>query len=134
MPHDIIDSSHRDKQKIVARFAPNANPEHRQNLDENELNTLIATDVLAEGLNLQDCGMLINYDLHWNPVRLIQRFRRAEKTLQIFLIQCILSTAKAILQVTRKHAYEHSRPSRAEPTSFGETPTGDLRTPDIIGH
>ncbi len=67
---DVIYSNNKDKQKIVARFAPNANPEHRQNTDQNELNTLIATDVLAEGLNLQDCGMLINYDLHWNPVRL----------------------------------------------------------------
>lgn len=76
---DVIYSSNKNKQKIVARFAPNANPEHRQSTDENELNTLIATDVLAEGLNLQDCGMLINYDLHWNPVRLIQRFGRIDR-------------------------------------------------------
>ena len=76
---DVIYSSNKDKQKIVARFAPNANPEHRGSTDENELNTLIATDVLAEGLNLQDCGMLINYDLHWNPVRLIQRFGRIDR-------------------------------------------------------
>ena len=76
---EVIYSSNRDKQKIVARFAPNANPEYRQNSDENELNTLIATDVLAEGLNLQDCGMVINYDLHWNPVRLIQRFGRIDR-------------------------------------------------------
>ena len=76
---EVIYSSDRNKQKIVARFAPIANPEHRQNSDENELNTLIATDVLAEGLNLQDCGMLINYDLHWNPVRLIQRFGRIDR-------------------------------------------------------
>ena len=76
---DVIYSSNKDKQKIVARFAPNANPEQRRNPNENELNTLIATDVLAEGLNLQDCGMLINYDLHWNPVRLIQRFGRIDR-------------------------------------------------------
>ena len=76
---DVIYSSNKDKQKIVGRFAPNANPEHRVKSDENELNTLIATDVLAEGLNLQDCGMLINYDLHWNPVRLIQRFGRIDR-------------------------------------------------------
>ena len=76
---EVIYSSNKDKQKIVARFAPNANPEHRASTDENELNMLIATDVLAEGLNLQDCGMLINYDLHWNPVRLIQRFGRIDR-------------------------------------------------------
>ncbi len=76
---DVIYSSNKDKQKIVGRFAPNANPEFRQRTEESELNTLIATDVLAEGLNLQDCGMLINYDLHWNPVRLIQRFGRIDR-------------------------------------------------------
>ncbi len=76
---EVIYSSNTDKQKIVARFAPTANPEHRHSSSEGELNTLIATDVLAEGLNLQDCGMLINYDLHWNPVRLIQRFGRIDR-------------------------------------------------------
>ena len=49
---DVIYSSNKDKQKIVARFAPNANPEYRQDSEEDELNTLIATDVLADGLNL----------------------------------------------------------------------------------
>ena len=41
--------------------------------------TLIATDVLSEGMNLQDCDAIINYDLHWNPVRLIQRFGRIDR-------------------------------------------------------
>ena len=40
---------------------------------------MIATDVLSEGLNLQDCDKIINYDLHWNPVRLIQRFGRIDR-------------------------------------------------------
>jgi hypothetical protein len=40
---------------------------------------VVATDVLAEGLNLQDCDKIINYDLHWNPVRLIQRFGRIDR-------------------------------------------------------
>ena len=40
---------------------------------------LIATDVLAEGLNLQDASRLINYDLHWNPVRLMQRIGRVDR-------------------------------------------------------
>ena len=76
---DVIYSSNKDKQRMVARFAPKANPEFLRKTDDSELNTLIATDVLAEGLNLQDCGMLINYDLHWNPVRLIQRFGRIDR-------------------------------------------------------
>ena len=45
------------------------------NLDK-EIDILIATDVISEGQNLQDCDYLINYDIHWNPVRIIQRFGR----------------------------------------------------------
>src|SRR4030042_3643315 len=41
--------------------------------------TVIATDVLCEGLNLQDVDKIVNYDLHWNPVRLIQRFGRIDR-------------------------------------------------------
>ena len=37
---------------------------------------LLATDIVSEGQNLQDCARVLNYDLHWNPVRLIQRFGR----------------------------------------------------------
>ena len=43
------------------------------------LRVLIATDVVSEGQNLQDCGRVLNYDLHWNPVRLIQRFGRVDR-------------------------------------------------------
>ena len=63
----------------MGRFAPKANPEYRFQRGESELSTLIATDVLAEGLNLQDGNTIINYDLHWNPVRLIQRFGRIDR-------------------------------------------------------
>ena len=76
---EVIHSHGSDrKQRVVGRFAPNAN-QYRLKSDETEIETLIATDVLAEGLNLQDCGLLINYDLHWNPVRLIQRFGRIDR-------------------------------------------------------
>jgi len=40
------------------------------------IDILIATDCISEGQNLQDCNYLINYDIHWNPVRIIQRFGR----------------------------------------------------------
>ena len=43
------------------------------------LDILIATDALSEGQNLQDCDMVINYDIHWNPVRVIQRFGRIDR-------------------------------------------------------
>lgn len=46
---------------------------------ENEIDILIATDVLSEGQNLQDADTVVNYDVHWNPVRLIQRFGRIDR-------------------------------------------------------
>jgi superfamily II DNA or RNA helicase len=76
---DVIYSGDKSKAKVVGRFAPKANPEYRFTAGECELMTVIATDVLAEGLNLQDCDKIINYDLHWNPVRLIQRFGRIDR-------------------------------------------------------
>ena len=46
---------------------------------QNEIDVLIATDCISEGQNLQDCDYLINYDIHWNPVRIIQRFGRIDR-------------------------------------------------------
>jgi superfamily II DNA/RNA helicase len=77
---DVIYSGNsKNKARLVGRFAPNANKEYKFKSGESELNTLIATDVLAEGLNLQDGDLIINYDLHWNPVKLIQRFGRIDR-------------------------------------------------------
>jgi len=76
---EVIYSGDKSKARVVGRFAPKANPEYRFRTNESELFTVIATDVLAEGLNLQDCDKIINYDLHWNPVRLIQRFGRIDR-------------------------------------------------------
>ena len=76
---DVIYSGDKSKERAVGRFAPKANPEYQFQRGESELSTLIATDVLAEGLNLQDGNKIVNYDLHWNPVRLIQRFGRIDR-------------------------------------------------------
>jgi SNF2 family DNA or RNA helicase len=46
---------------------------------EGEIDALIATDCISEGQNLQDCDFLVNYDIHWNPVRIIQRFGRIDR-------------------------------------------------------
>ena len=46
---------------------------------EGELDILIGTDCISEGQNLQDCDFLINYDIHWNPVRLMQRIGRVDR-------------------------------------------------------
>lgn len=76
---DVIYSNDRDKARPVARFSPVSNPEIQLRPTDTPINTLVATDVLSEGLNLQDCDTVINYDLHWNPVRLIQRFGRIDR-------------------------------------------------------
>ena len=47
--------------------------------DKHEIDILIATDCISEGQNLQDCDYLVNYDIHWNPVRIIQRFGRIDR-------------------------------------------------------
>jgi hypothetical protein len=79
-PHiEVIYSREKNKAQIVGRFAPKANPEHRPQAGVPEIGLLVATDVLSEGLNLQDCSQVVNYDLHWNPVRLIQRFGRIDR-------------------------------------------------------
>jgi helicase-like protein/phospholipase D-like protein len=76
---EVVYGGDKNKARVVGRFAPKANPEYRFQAGESELMTVVATDVLAEGLNLQDCDKIINYDLHWNPVRLIQRFGRIDR-------------------------------------------------------
>jgi hypothetical protein len=76
---EVIYSGDKSSVRVVGRFAPNANPEYRFRGGEAEIQTLIATDVLSEGMNLQDCDKVVNYDLHWNPVRLIQRFGRIDR-------------------------------------------------------
>ena len=76
---EVVYSGDKSKARIVGRFAPQANPQFRFQAGDSELMTVVATDVLAEGLNLQDCDKIINYDLHWNPVRLIQRFGRIDR-------------------------------------------------------
>ena len=76
---DVIYSGDKSRERLIGRFAPKANPWFSFHKGETELQTVIATDVLSEGLNLQDCDKVINYDLHWNPVRLIQRFGRIDR-------------------------------------------------------
>jgi superfamily II DNA or RNA helicase len=76
---EVIFSGDKSKFRVVGRFSPNSNPEYQWGPNDVELDTVIATDVLSEGLNLQDCDKIVNYDLHWNPVRLIQRFGRIDR-------------------------------------------------------
>ena len=68
-----------DLGSILSAFAPRAKERPEDFAAEGELDLLIATDCISEGQNLQDCDWLINYDIHWNPVRIIQRFGRIDR-------------------------------------------------------
>jgi superfamily II DNA/RNA helicase len=76
---DFIYGTDKSKARVVGRFAPKANPQFKFQKGDMEIRWLVATDVLAEGLNMQDCDVVLNYDLHWNPVRLIQRLGRIDR-------------------------------------------------------
>ena len=62
---------------ILTAFAPRAR--NRSSLDNPQIDVLIGTDCISEGQNLQDCDTTLNYDIHWNPVRLVQRFGRIDR-------------------------------------------------------
>lgn len=80
-----IDSgSKKSRGDVIRRFAPYYNGASSAELaeeGEEEIRVLISTDILSEGLNLQDATRMINYDLHWNPVRLMQRIGRVDRRL-----------------------------------------------------
>ena len=69
----------KDLASILTTFAPRAKERPEDYAGDGELDLLIATDCISEGQNLQDCDWLINYDIHWNPVRIIQRFGRIDR-------------------------------------------------------
>jgi len=76
-------SSGKEQNRIICRFAPESNQELVKQLFANQklepIHKLVATDVLSEGTNLQDAGIVINYDIHWNLARIIQRAGRIDR-------------------------------------------------------
>lgn len=69
----------RERLRTIQGFAPKANDKLDWKGTDKEIDILISTDVLSEGQNLQDCGYLVNYDLHWNPTRMVQRAGRIDR-------------------------------------------------------
>ncbi|MBN2585017.1 MAG: DEAD/DEAH box helicase family protein [Planctomycetes bacterium] len=69
----------KDFTSIITSFSPRSKERPQDLDDEGELDLLIATDCISEGQNLQDCDTVVNYDIHWNPVRIIQRFGRIDR-------------------------------------------------------
>lgn len=68
-----------EKADIVRRFSPKSQTIKGMPYGKEEIQILVSTDVLSEGQNLQDCRIVVNYDFHWNPVRLIQRIGRVDR-------------------------------------------------------
>lgn len=75
-----LDVGKNEMNRILTCFCPISKKKKEIGLDvEGDIDILIATDCISEGQNLQDCDYLINYDIHWNPVRIIQRFGRIDR-------------------------------------------------------
>ncbi len=74
-----ISALRKDLASILTTFSPRSKERPAELAHEGELDLLFATDCISEGQNLQDCDWLINYDIHWNPVRIIQRFGRIDR-------------------------------------------------------
>ena len=74
-----IPSLRKDFSSILTAFSPRSKERPEDLANEGDIDLLIATDCISEGQNLQDCDWLINYDIHWNPVRIIQRFGRIDR-------------------------------------------------------
>lgn len=69
-----------DLNTVLTCFSPlSKDRDMFENIPKTDIDILIATDCISEGQNLQDCDFLINYDIHWNPVRIIQRFGRIDR-------------------------------------------------------
>jgi len=73
------DFSPSDREHRIQHFSPKANDKPELSGSEEEIDIMFSTDVLSEGQNLQDCGYMLNYDLHWNPMRMVQRAGRIDR-------------------------------------------------------
>lgn len=66
-------------ENVLSRFSPVSKELSERERAAGEIDVVFATDCISEGQNLQDCDCLVNYDIHWNPVRIIQRFGRIDR-------------------------------------------------------
>ena len=94
-----------ERYPMIKRFAPFYNKvgaADRKNLAP--LRVLISTDVLSEGVNLQDGTLLVNYDLHWNPVRLMQRIGRVDRRMSPTIEAELVKAASVHEGISRTHS------------------------------
>lgn len=105
---EVDSSTPGDRGEIILRFAPYYNDSSSGELaveGMKEIRVLISTDVLSEGLNLQDATRLINYDLHWNPVRLMQRIGRVDRRMNPNIEERLLADHPEQSEIRGKVAY-----------------------------
>jgi SNF2 family DNA or RNA helicase len=75
-----LQTKQKDLNSLLTNFSPISKSRDKTDPEATkEIDILIATDCISEGQNLQDCDYLVNYDIHWNPVRIIQRFGRIDR-------------------------------------------------------
>jgi len=76
---EFVTSDTKNVYNVVERFAPKANKVEHLISKDKEIDILATTDIMSEGINLQDANCVINYDIHWNPLKLIQRIGRVDR-------------------------------------------------------
>jgi ERCC4-related helicase len=112
--------------KIIRDFAPKANKV--TSYIEKQVDILVSTDVLAEGQNLQDANYVVNYDLPWNPMRIVQRVGRVDRlgsdydevTAAVFLPEQQLEDLLGLLEKLQKKIQKASQTVGVESTILGE--------------
>jgi superfamily II DNA or RNA helicase len=90
----VDSATKKNRADVIQRFSPYYNGLSSPQLEKagrNEIRVLISTDVLSEGLNLQDSSRMINYDIHWNPVRIMQRIGRVDRRMNPEIEQCLIA-------------------------------------------
>ncbi len=73
------DTKEKTRRNIIQQFSPKANLGDDEEISSDEIDILVSTEVLSEGQNLQDCNYIVNYDLPWNPMRIVQRIGRVDR-------------------------------------------------------
>ncbi|MFN7016076.1 MAG: helicase-related protein [Fimbriimonadales bacterium] len=127
----LVDSDVRmeERKHIVQRFSPKSN-RYTFSPGEREIQILIATDALSEGQNLQDARIVINYDLHWNPVRMVQRIGRIDRIgsphecieVYNFIPEDALENLLGLMERLRQKLQQINQAVGLDASVLGETP------------
>ena len=120
-----------ERRDRILRFAPKAHGQAEIGGTDQEIDLLISTDVLSEGQNLQDADTVVNYDLHWNPVRMVQRAGRIDRIgseydavhSYNFIPEDALESLIGLMQRLRERLEAINRAGLLDAPVLGELPT-----------